>query len=150
MLLPRVRVAALIPRENAILLALHEKDGRRVWVLPGGGVDPGESMVDALKRELLEELGLAIVPKAIVHACEAIDPQGSRHLIQLSFLCECRADDHPRATGIDPRVVDAHFVSCEDIPRLDIHPPIQTDLALLMQQGFPHRLPLPANRWVNS
>ncbi len=32
---------------------------KRVWALPGGGVDPGESHVEALHRELAEEVGLA-------------------------------------------------------------------------------------------
>ncbi len=38
---------------------LGDEGIRTVWALPGGGVDPGESRLDALHRELAEEVGIA-------------------------------------------------------------------------------------------
>jgi ADP-ribose pyrophosphatase YjhB (NUDIX family) len=55
---PRIRVSALLRWQDQILLCRHEKPGKEYWLLPGGGVDSGESLVDALQRELLEEVGL--------------------------------------------------------------------------------------------
>ena len=55
-------VAGVIVMDSRILLC-HRSPGRRwypdVWDLPGGHVEVGESSADALKRELLEELGIA-------------------------------------------------------------------------------------------
>jgi 8-oxo-dGTP diphosphatase len=57
-----VIVAGVIVMDSRILLC-YRSPGRRwyrdVWDLPGGHVEVGESSADALKRELLEELGIA-------------------------------------------------------------------------------------------
>jgi 8-oxo-dGTP diphosphatase len=58
MMQPRIRVSALLRWQDRILLCRHEKPGKEYWLLPGGGVDSGESLVNALQRELLEEIGL--------------------------------------------------------------------------------------------
>lgn len=56
-------VAGLLKVETRVLLC-HRRSDRRwypdVWDFPGGRVEAGESMVDALARELMEELGITI------------------------------------------------------------------------------------------
>jgi 8-oxo-dGTP diphosphatase len=54
----RVRAAAVAVRDEAVLLVLRERDGRRYAVLPGGGVEVGETPQQACVRELREETGL--------------------------------------------------------------------------------------------
>ena len=49
----RVRVAVCLRDGDRILLAEHVKHGRRHWLLPGGGVEAGETMVGAAAREML-------------------------------------------------------------------------------------------------
>ena len=51
-----VRAILLTPRHE-ILLVRFEFPQKHVWALPGGGIDPGETPQEALRRELLEELG---------------------------------------------------------------------------------------------
>ena len=55
---PRIRVSALLRWNDRVLLCRHEKPGKEYWLLPGGGVNTGESLVDALRRELWEEVGI--------------------------------------------------------------------------------------------
>jgi 8-oxo-dGTP diphosphatase len=56
-------VAALLVRDGRVLLC-HRSTGRRwfpdVWDLPGGHIDPGETPIEALVRELEEEVGISI------------------------------------------------------------------------------------------
>ena len=59
----RIRVVAgLIFREDLILVCQRHESGAfpLKWEFPGGKVQPGETDFDALRRELLEELGIAI------------------------------------------------------------------------------------------
>src|SRR3954467_1537451 len=55
---PRIRVSAILRWQDRVLLCRHEKHGREYWLLPGGGVNSGESLVEALRRELDEEVAI--------------------------------------------------------------------------------------------
>ena len=55
---PRIRVSAILMWQGRILLCRQEKPDKEYWLLPGGGVDAGETLVEALRRELREELGV--------------------------------------------------------------------------------------------
>jgi len=61
--LPIRVVACVIRRGDRLLLcrrALHKRHGG-LWEFPGGKVEPGESDLEAVRRELLEELGVEVV-----------------------------------------------------------------------------------------
>ncbi|MEO5708524.1 MAG: NUDIX domain-containing protein [Nocardioidaceae bacterium] len=61
----RLRAAAralVVDPDDRILLCRFDlaDQGVVVWTAPGGGVEPGETVLDALRRELVEEIGLAV------------------------------------------------------------------------------------------
>ncbi|MFT4532358.1 MAG: 8-oxo-dGTP diphosphatase [Candidatus Saccharimonadales bacterium] len=52
----RVAVKAIVIRDRKVLLVMD--DGDTAWCLPGGGIDHGENLEQALRRELAEEVGI--------------------------------------------------------------------------------------------
>lgn len=58
----RIAVRALVVRDGKLLCVNLKREGgvtADFWCLPGGGVDPGESLLPALHREMIEETGIA-------------------------------------------------------------------------------------------
>ena len=63
---PSVTVAAVIERGGRFLFVEERIDGRLVLNQPAGHLDPGESLVAACRREVLEETAHAFEPRALV------------------------------------------------------------------------------------
>lgn len=53
-----VRALVLSPEREVLLIDFRPEPQRQVWLTPGGGIQPGETSEQALRRELDEELGL--------------------------------------------------------------------------------------------
>lgn len=58
-------IAAIFDEDRRILCAKHEY-GRRLWHLPGGRMESGESVHDTLKRETREETGYLVEPIRLI------------------------------------------------------------------------------------
>ena len=82
---PRIRVSGILKKDNEILFVKHRKNKKEYYLLPGGGVDFGESFEAALKREFMEEVNIEIKVKDLVFVSEGIDPKGEKHIISIVF-----------------------------------------------------------------
>lgn len=83
---PRLAVRAAILHDDRLLM-VNAWPGRTsdLWCLPGGGVEPGQSLPENLIRELHEETGLAIRVGAIILINEFHDPAGGFHQVEIIF-----------------------------------------------------------------
>lgn len=111
----RIRDAAralLLDTDQRVLLVRFEFPTATRWALPGGGLEPGEDHIDALRRELEEEVGLldAMIGPQIWHRLHIVpflngEFDGQRERIH---LVECAAfDPEPRLTWAE---LNAEFV----------------------------------------
>lgn len=124
----RVRVGVLIWRDGEVLLVRHQKGEHSYWLVPGGGVDTGETMLDAGARELLEETGYAVEVGRLLLLCEAIDPKpGGRHIINAVFSGTVKGGT--LAVGLNDKALrDAKWQPIEALAELEQYPPIGTEL----------------------
>ena len=142
---PRIRVAAIIVKDESILLVRHVKDGRSYWLLPGGGLEYGEPLDEGLRRELMEETNLEIEVGDLAIVNDSINPDGSRHVINLCFTAEIVAGEIE--CGDDHRLEEVRFVPLHELPELTFYPDVREELIPAIRQGFPKRAAYLGNLW---
>ena len=112
----RVGANAVIVRDHAILLVEFGNGWKRHFNLPGGGIEPGESIVDGLRRELREETCAEITVGSLLLALEYFPPHfdqryGDLHKLSLIFRCDLQAGSEPQLpAGPDPHQVAVQWV----------------------------------------
>ena len=131
---PRIRVSALLQRGGKILLCRHEKSGREHWLLPGGGVTAGETLISALRRELAEECNLeeAIPLEGPIAIVESISPAGAastRHVVHIIFAAYLGERSLEAVTSQDVAVRGHRLFRTQELNDISLHPPIQRFLA---------------------
>jgi 8-oxo-dGTP diphosphatase len=96
-----IRVGAVVERDGALLFVRHEKPDRKpYWVLPGGRLEPGETIPECAERELLEETGLEGKFAGVLYVSEFMTE--GRHTVDVTARIES-ADGEARL-GSDPEV----------------------------------------------
>jgi|LNFM01.1.fsa_nt_gb 8-oxo-dGTP pyrophosphatase MutT (NUDIX family) len=121
---PNAVVATIVERDGRYLFVEEEADGRAVFNQPAGHLDPGETLLDAARRETLEESGWHVEPTSLV-GIYLVEPPNSP-ITYLRFCFRARAISHDAARKLDKEIIR----------------PVWMNRAELVAESARHRSPL--------
>lgn len=113
---PIVGVGGVVIHRGRVLLARRRREplkGR--WSIPGGTVELGEELEQAVRRELREETGLRVEPLEVLAVFDRIQRQGRRvryHFVIVDYACRLEGGRLRPASD----ATDARWVRREDLP----------------------------------
>jgi 8-oxo-dGTP diphosphatase len=114
---PTLAVGAIVVHDDALLMVLRGREPNKgLWTVPGGRVEAGEYLADALKREVREETGIEIEVGELLGVLER---RGDEHFVILDFLAQPLDDTAPRASD---DAAEARWVPLREVAKLDCTP----------------------------
>ncbi|MBU0568286.1 NUDIX hydrolase, partial [bacterium] len=117
---PRVRIALLMIEKDKILLVRHRKGEKTYWLLPGGGLEYGETISECAKREALEELSLEIALGDLLFANESIPSDKHRHVLNLYY--QAKVIGGQIKLGDEEVLAEAAWIEIDLIDELTLYP----------------------------
>ncbi|PKM91958.1 MAG: hypothetical protein CVU81_03100 [Euryarchaeota archaeon HGW-Euryarchaeota-1] len=121
-----LRTAAIIFYKGKLITTKMKKDGKTYYVLPGGGVEGNETIFDALKREVDEEVNLKVKKLKLVYIKELnLKIEGGGRGVEFYFFVE-EYEGVP-TKGFDPEEKDSSleglgFINIDDLKNTTFHP----------------------------
>jgi 8-oxo-dGTP diphosphatase len=136
----RVRVNGILIETGCILLAELQSPTRPdpFWTPPGGGVDFGETMTQALVREFAEETGLQIAVDGLLFVSEYV--KHPWHAVELYFRVHresgaLRTGRDPELEGGEQMIRDVRFIPLLELDRITLVPDFLSE-KLRSQNGY--------------
>ncbi|AEA47753.1 NUDIX hydrolase [Archaeoglobus veneficus] len=117
---PAVGVGAVIVENGKILLVKRANEPNRLkWSIPGGCVNVGESLAEALKKEIKEECGLEIEVGDVACVSEEVFRDGDEikfHYVIIDFYAKIVGG----RLEVGSDALDAKWVNLEEVDSLDV------------------------------
>ncbi len=121
---PHVTVAAVVAHQNRFLLVEEEVDGGVVYNQPAGHLDPGESLLEAVAREALEETARRFEPEALVGVYRWCNPENGETFVRFCFTGAVSDPEPGRA--LDTGILRAVWLTRDEMDRVAIRSPLVT------------------------
>ncbi len=115
---PHITVAAIIEHDGRFLLVEERSEGRIVFNQPAGHLELNESIIDAVKRETMEETGYPFSPEAIsgIYLLKAANG------ITYMRICFCGDIDLSQAQSeLDPEIIGIKWLTRDEIIEKGAH-----------------------------
>ena len=123
---PIPTVGGLIFNDKEEALMIRTQKWSDKWGIPGGKIHTGESSIDALRREILEETALEIGEIKFILVQDAISPKEfyrDAHFLLLNYTCKCQSPS-PKVV-LNDEAQAWSWVSLQDALNLDLNEPTQ-------------------------
>jgi 8-oxo-dGTP diphosphatase len=124
-----VGVGGVVLIDGRVVLIRRGKEPLRGrWVIPGGTVELGETLQEALVREMLEETGIVVRPREVVLVFDRIQRDGPSveyHYVIIDYACDYVSGELRAGSDAD----EVALVAPDEIGRYDL-PPQALDLVL--------------------
>jgi 8-oxo-dGTP diphosphatase len=125
--------AIILNDKKQILLGLRgplAKNERGTWEIPGGAVEYGETLTNALKREVQEEIGVEIEVGRLVQVVDHILPAENQHWVSPTYICKISAGV---PTNLEPGKCDRlDWFSLSEAQQLPLSMVTQQDISYLI------------------
>lgn len=125
--IPTWYFAMAVVRLGHRFLMTQERKYGSTWSIPGGRVEPGESLADACLREVVEETGVPVQLDGILRVEHTPSPSGAR--VRVVFLATPLGDTPPKSVA-DEESLQARWLSLEEIAKLPLR---GSDLRALLE-----------------
>ena len=123
--------AIIIEGTKLLTVQLRSADGKEYYTLPGGKQKPDELILDALKREVLEETGLDVAPKKLLFIREGFREES--HRIEMMFVCDIIGKNEKAELSYDPNQIGTKWLSIDNILHENLEP---ADMRNIIKQYF--------------
>ncbi len=110
---PHLTVAAIIQNDDKFLMVEECIDGSMQYNQPAGHLEPGESLMDAVIRETLEETAWQFKPESLTGIYRWNNPANQRTFLRFSFTGPCLQHDSSRT--LDADINQVHWMTLSDI-----------------------------------
>ena len=109
--------ALVVVRQGHRFLLTQEKKYGSTWSIPGGRVEPGETLIDAAMREVLEETGVPVMVEGVLRVEHSPSSSGAR--VRVIFVGSPRDDTAPKTTS-DEESLGAAWLTIDEIAKLPL------------------------------
>jgi len=110
---PDVTVATVVVRDGRLLVVEETVNGGLVLNQPAGHLEPDETLVEAARRETLEETGWEVEPGEFIGAYQWTSPADGRHFLRMAFAA--RPLRHQPDRPLDEGIVQALWLTPEEL-----------------------------------
>lgn len=133
---------AIVVRDDKILVMRRNKFGQEYYILVGGGVDAGETLEQALAREIQEETGFRLLQSTLVFTESHEDMYGHQYI----YLCEvegtvpalAETSDEAHIHALGKNLYTPRWMPINELAGVPFRTPeLQQAILLALQHGFP-------------